>query len=75
MEYHVVPLAAQEERSTALSRKSRLTVKLPDRIACSAAHPEPNEKARPQAKAMQVTNGEMVIVERSSSLAARGENH
>src|SRR5262249_7605715 len=42
-----------------------------DGIACSAAHPEPNEKDRPQAKAMQVTNGGMVIVETSSSRVSR----
>jgi ABC-type uncharacterized transport system substrate-binding protein len=40
-------------------------------IACSAARPEPNKKHRSKAKAMVVTSGEMVIVERSSSGVSR----
>jgi hypothetical protein len=42
-----------------------------DIMACSAAHPEPNEKDRSKGKAMEVSNGGMVIVERSSSRVSR----
>src|SRR5262245_45818978 len=41
------------------------------RMACSAAHPGPNENDRSKTKAMEVTNGGTVIVERSSSGASR----
>src|SRR5262249_14850683 len=46
-----------------------------DRMACSAAL-EPNEKDRSHVKAMQMTNGKMGIVERSSSRGSRrGRRH